>query len=38
LDLWAQVTRQPLVPAVLELYRRLGRVIPWLPAVTEKGQ
>lgn len=25
LDLWVQATRQPLYPAVLELYRRLGR-------------
>jgi DNA primase len=38
LDLWVQATRQPLYPAVLELYRRLGRVIPWLPAVCKKGQ
>jgi len=37
LDLWVQVTRQPLYPAVLELYRRLGRVVPWLPAVKHQG-
>jgi hypothetical protein len=28
LDLWVQVTRQELYPAVLELYRRLGRAVP----------
>jgi len=32
LDLWAQATRQELYPAVVELYRRLGRAVPWLPA------
>ena len=32
LDLWAQATRQPLYPAVLELYRRLARPAPWLPS------
>lgn len=32
LDLWAQATQQELYPAVLDLYRRLGRAIPWLPA------
>jgi len=32
LDLWAQATRQELYPAVVDLYRRLGRAIPWLPA------
>ena len=31
LDLWAQVTRQELYAAVLELYRRLGRPVPWRP-------
>lgn len=30
LDLWAQVTQQEIYPAVLELYRRLGRTPPWL--------
>lgn len=30
LDLWAAVTRQPLHRAVLDLYRRLGRDVPWL--------
>ena len=40
LDLWAQATRQELYPAVLELYRRLGRGVPWLAAAhtTRKGQ
>jgi DNA primase len=33
LDLWAQATRQELYPAVLELYRRLDRAVPWLPVV-----
>jgi len=37
LDLWVQATGQPLYPAVLELYRRLGRVIPWRPAACKKG-
>ena len=32
LDLWAQATRQELYPAVVDLHRRLGRAIPWLPA------
>jgi DNA primase len=31
LDLWARVTEQELYPAVLELYRQLGRTPPWLP-------
>ena len=30
LDLWAAVTGQELYPAVLELYQRLGRAVPWL--------
>jgi DNA primase len=30
LDLWAAVTRQPLHAAVLDLYHRLGRDVPWL--------
>jgi DNA primase len=30
LDLWARATGQPLYPAVLELYRQLGRAVPWL--------
>jgi DNA primase len=33
LDLWASATRQELHPAVLELYRRLGRTVPWLASV-----
>jgi DNA primase len=37
LDLWVQVTRQPRYPAVLELYRRLGRVVPWRPAANNQG-
>lgn len=35
LDLWVRVTGLNLYPAVLELYRRLGREVPWLePAGT----
>jgi len=33
LDLWLHVTRQQLYPAVLELYRQLGRDVPWLAPV-----
>jgi DNA primase len=32
LDLWAAVTGQPLYAAVGDLYRRLGRAVPLLPA------
>jgi DNA primase len=38
LDLWAAVTRQPLHAAVIELYRRLGREVPWLPRPAASGQ
>jgi len=31
LDLWVAVTHQPLHAAVLDLYGRLGREVPWLP-------
>lgn len=31
LDLWVAVTRQQLHAAVLDLCRRLGRDVPWLP-------
>jgi DNA primase len=31
LDLWAALTRQSLHAAVLDLCRRLGRDVPWLP-------
>jgi len=30
LDLWLRVRQQDLYPAVLELYRQLGRDVPWL--------
>ena len=33
LDLWAQVTGQGIYPAVVDLYRRLGRALPWLQPV-----
>jgi hypothetical protein len=32
LELWAAVTRQPLYDAVCDLYHRLGRAVPLLPA------
>jgi DNA primase len=31
LDLWAQVTGQDIYQAVLDLYRRLDRALPYLP-------
>jgi DNA primase len=37
LELWAQVMGQGIYPAVLDLYRRLGRAVPWLPRVAKKG-
>jgi DNA primase len=37
LELWAQVTGQAIYPAVLDLYRRLGRAVPWLHPVSKKG-
>jgi hypothetical protein len=36
LDLWAQVTGQGIYPAVLDLYRRLGRALPCLPPVRRR--
>jgi len=40
LDLWRRVRGQELYPAVLELYRQLGRDVPWLqpgqPSSTQK--
>src|SRR5438874_10889041 len=30
LDLWAALTKQPLHAAVLDVYQRLGRPVPWL--------
>jgi DNA primase len=32
LDLWAAWTRQSLYAAIVDLFQRLGRDIPWLPA------
>lgn len=32
LDLWAAWTRQNVYAAVLDLFQRLGRDVPWLPA------
>ncbi|MCI0465149.1 MAG: CHC2 zinc finger domain-containing protein [Gemmataceae bacterium] len=36
LDLGARAPRQELYAAVLELYRRLGRAVPWLAAVNTR--
>jgi hypothetical protein len=36
LDLWARVSGQELYPAVLALYRQLGRAVPWLGPVAER--
>jgi DNA primase len=40
LDLWVAVTQQPLHAAVLDLYGRLGREVPWLqrPAAVPRRQ
>jgi DNA primase len=38
LDLWVAVTRQPLPAAVIDLYRRLGREVPWLPRPAAAGR
>ena len=38
LDLWARATGQPLYAAVLELYRRLGRPVPWLRGTGKKDK
>jgi DNA primase len=38
LDLYAAATRQPLYPAAVELCRRLGRAVPWLPVAPPRPQ
>ena len=38
LDLWARATGQPLYVAVRELYRRLGRPVPWLRGAAKKDK
>ena len=38
LDLWVAVTRQPLPAAVIDLYGRLGRAVPWLPRPAAPGR
>ena len=38
LDLWVAVTRQQLHAAVIDLYRRLGREVPWLPQPAASGR
>jgi DNA primase len=38
LDLWARATGQELYAAVLDLYRRLGRLVPWLPSAAKKDK
>jgi DNA primase len=37
LDLWARVCGQELYPAVLALYRQLGRAVPWLESARPSG-
>jgi DNA primase len=38
LDLWVALTRQPLHAAVIDLYQRLGRELPWLPRPAASGR
>jgi hypothetical protein len=38
LDLWARATGQDLDAAVLGLYRRLGRPVPWWPCTSKKDK
>jgi len=38
LDLWAAWTRQSFYAAVLDLYTRLHRDIPWLPAAQRRAE
>jgi DNA primase len=38
LDLWARVTGQELYAAVLDLYQRLGRSVPWLQPAAQKDK
>jgi DNA primase len=38
LDLYAAATRQPLHPAAVELCRRLGHDVPWLPTDHTDGR
>src|SRR5262245_12116862 len=38
LDLWAQATGQALYAAVLVLYQRLGRSVPWLQSALNKDK
>jgi DNA primase len=38
LDLWVAVTQQPLHAAVIDLYLRLGREVPWLRRPREQEQ
>jgi DNA primase len=38
LDLWVAVTRLPLHAAVLDLYQRLGREVPWLATPRRTGR
>jgi len=38
LDLWVAVTRQGVHAAVIDLYRRLGREVPWLPQPPAPGR
>jgi DNA primase len=38
LDLWARATGQGLHAAVLDLYRRLGRPVPWLQGTARRDK
>jgi DNA primase len=38
LELWAALTHQPLYAAVLDVYQRLGRPVPWLAPRPRHGQ
>ena len=38
LDLWSAVTKLPLHAAVLDLYQRLGREVPWQPSRSSAAQ
>jgi hypothetical protein len=38
LDLWARATGQELYAAVLDLYQRLGRRVPWLQRPAKKDK
>lgn len=37
LDLWLAVTKQPVYAGALDLCRRLGLAVPWLPSMKGQG-